>query len=458
MAIERQTATNGERPTDWGAYLAAVDLTHQLIDSGPPRTTNRDAAEERARYRMNRLQQLLAALGNSHRDVPLVHIAGTSGKGSTASAIAAGLSAAGYRTGLHTSPYLQSATENLRLDDQFIGGLDFGALVREVHGIASDHPAFARQPVSYGELWMAMTLHWFAQMRADVAVIETGAGGRFDLSNVIDPVLSVITTIGLDHTETLGPTIADIAWHKAGIIKSGAPIVTGVTDATALEVIVRQAKEAGSRLVFPDTRDRRDYAPNLPASPFQSTNAALAAAALHELGRNGFVIPETAIIDGVADARLPGRFESMQLAPHVLLDGAHNPQKMRAFAETLKTYRLPDGARRTVVFGSLEAKAHDEMLHTIAPLANTLVLTRPQVYGKTGADPAALAACLRESDFHGAMKVIVDPLEAVEAALGASQPHDQVVVTGSMYLVGNARERWFSTRAIVEQRTAWPTS
>lgn len=442
--------------SDWDAYIGAIELTHRLIDAGPVRTTDRQSAETRSLHRMHRLRSLLTVLGNPHQRVPLIHVAGTSGKGSTAAAIAAGLSAAGYRTGLHTSPYLQAATENLRLDDELIGGRAFADAVSEVYEASATDAAFSDQPVSYGELWMAVTLSWFASVKADVAVVETGVGGRFDLSNVITPILSVVTTIGLDHTDTLGPTLADIAWHKAGVIKQGVPVVTGVREAESLEVIVREAKAAGSRLVFPDWHERRDYAPNLPGNLFQSANAAVAAASLHELTQLGFIIPESAIVDGVADAWLPGRFESVQKAPHVLLDGAHNPQKMEAFAATLGKYRLPDGSSRTIIFGALESKVRGEMLGLLLPVADRFVLTRPDVYGKPGADPADLAAELRRIGFAGEVVAIENPEDAIEFAIATAQPSDDIVVTGSLYLVGNIRERWYSTREIVLARSPWP--
>jgi len=442
--------------SDWHHYLAAIELTHRLIDAGPVRTPNRAAAAERARLRMDRLRRLLGELGNPHQAIPLVHVAGTSGKGSTAAAIAAGLSAAGYRTGLHTSPYLQSATENLRLDDALISGREFARAINEAYRAAESSTAFAEQPVSYGELWMASTLHWFATAGADVAVIETGAGGRFDLSNVIDPVLSVITTIGLDHTETLGPTLADIAWHKAGIIKPGIPVVTGVRDAESLDVIIQEARQTGSRLILPDWRDQREYTPDLPGSLYQSANAAVAAASLHELNRLGLTVPETAIVDGVADARLPGRFETVQPSPHVLLDGAHNPQKMAAFATALAKFRLPDGGRRTILFGALDAKSHGEMLHALVPIASRFVLTAPEVYGKQGADANVLAAELHSMGFGGDVVVAGAADEVIDLALQKAETGDEIVVTGSMYLIGNVRERWYATRAIVEQQTPWP--
>ena len=444
---------------DWRAYLDATELTHRLIDAGPNRSPHRKAAEERARYRMDRLRTLLVALGNPQESVPLVHIAGTSGKGSTATAIAAGLSCAGYRTGLHTSPYLQSATENLHLDGRLISGREFGRIVTSVHEVSRSTPVFSAHPVSYGELWMAMTLYWFAVAGADVAVVETGAGGRFDLSNVIHPVLSVITTIGLDHTETLGPTLEDIAWHKAGIIKPQVPVVTGVREHEALAVIVREAKRAGSRLVMPDWHDQHRIGADVPEPITPNANLALAAASLKELNRLGLGIPDGAIDAGLAGARLPGRFEIVAQSPRVILDGALNPQKTASLASILTQRQLPaGGGRRTVIFGSLEAKSHGEMLGSLMPVTDRFVLTRLDVYGQSGANPQALKDELASAGFGGPVIIVPQPNEALAAALQNAEPGDEIIVTGSMYLLGNVRERWYPTRSIVEQQTPWPIS
>ncbi len=447
---------------DFERYVKTVERTHTLIDLDTDRSSGREAARERAIHRMGRLTSLLEALGQPHRTVPIVHVAGTSGKGSTATAIAAGLTAAGYRTALHTSPYLQSATEKLQLDGRLIAAGEFAQLVDATIAASEDVPAFKSTPISYGELWMAMVLRWFADVSADVAVLETGAGGRFDLSNVVSPVISVITTIGLDHLETLGPTIADVAWHKAGIIKQGVPVVTGVRDPEALEVIVREAAAMGSRLVFPDWHDRLAGAEGddlgIAIAPFQRANQALAAATLRQMGMIGFTIDQEASERGVAGMQLPGRAEVMQDEPLVLLDGAHNPQKMASLATTLRSWLpLDEGRERTIVLGALKSKNAQEMFAHIAPLATRMILTTPDIYGKPGADPSSLAGDAERAGFSGSVDVISDVAGAVDAAISGSGPDDQVVVTGSMYVAGNARERWFPTREIVEQRTPWPT-
>ncbi|MGE3797228.1 MAG: folylpolyglutamate synthase/dihydrofolate synthase family protein, partial [Thermomicrobiales bacterium] len=295
----------------WHAYLRALEITHTLVEPESSLPATPDGYAARARLRLARLKMLLGALGNPHHQTPLIHVAGTSGKGSTSAAIAGGLHRSGYRTGLHTSPYLQSATEKLQIDGTLISGSDFAERIDEILQTAAGVPEFVSQPPSYGEVWMALALYWFSHERVDVAVIETGAGGRFDLSNVITPVMSVITSVGIDHTETLGSTIREIAWHKAGIIKRGVPVVTAVRDQEALDAIVHEATLTGSQVIFP---------PNLSASlpggahsksvpPFQQSNLALAATTLRAMRDAGFETSEEAIEIGLTTLRLPGRFE-----------------------------------------------------------------------------------------------------------------------------------------------------
>jgi dihydrofolate synthase/folylpolyglutamate synthase len=437
-------------------YHAALARTHALIDLQHQRSPSRAAMRERATARMIRLRQLLAALGDPHQTVPIVHIAGTSGKGSTATAIASIIAETGYRTGLHTSPYLQAATEKLQIDRELIDARDFAGLVDDMLHRAERLPAFAASPITYGELWVAMTLAWLSRERVDALVLETGAGGRFDLTNVVTPVISVITSIGLDHTETLGPTIADIAWHKAGIIKPGVPVVTAVRDAEALEVITREAELRQSRIVFPTPES--DRVEGFRAfTDFQQANLALAAATSRELRQLGFAIAEEQIARGLAGARIPGRIETVQHEPLVLIDGAHNPQKVASLAEALPALAPPgQGGTRTLLFGSLDVKNHAEMLALLLPHAGRLILTAPRVYGKTSSDPAALAQEVAATGYRGDVWVIPEPERAIDTALASSSPEDAVVVAGSMYLAGNVRERWFRTDDVVLQRTPWP--
>jgi dihydrofolate synthase / folylpolyglutamate synthase len=461
-------------------YRQAVARTDALIEA-PQTPVGKSPTEIRARaeHRLDRLRRFLGLLDDPHRAYPIVHVGGTSGKGSTAAAIAAILSAAGYRTGLHTSPYLQAATEKLQVDDRLIGPDAFAGLVDEILTAAERFAAAGNERLTYGEVWVALLALHFARERVDVAVIEVGAGGRFDLTNVVFPAVSVVTSVGLDHTVTLGPTIPEIAWHKAGIIKPGAPAVTAVTDPEALPPLVQEADRVGTtleRVVPGETfevletgpngtrwRERRSGAPTLPAPPgrYQAANAATAVAAVRRLAERGFVVSEEAIVQGLTRVRLPGRFEAMPARPgepRVVLDGAHNPQKIGALAADLDRL-LPrsGGARRVLVIGAVEAKAHAQMVGLLLPHLEAIVATSPRVLGKPGLPAAALVETVRAGGFTGPLLGEPEPLVAVERALRlANGPDDVVLVTGSLYVVGHVRERWYPEPAIVLGRTPWP--
>lgn len=439
-----------------GDYASALARTNGLIDPQHARIGDREDIQTRALRRQGRVRALLASLGDPQGAYPIVHVAGTSGKGSTATAIAWILTTAGYRTGLHTSPYLQAATEKIQIDNVLIDAAEFSGLVESTLDAASALPAFEDVPITYGEAWVAMTLHWFARQRVDVAVLETGAGGRFDLTNVVNPVASVITSIGFDHTETLGSTISDIAWHKAGIIKPGIPVITAVEGIEALEVITAEAASQGARLI-------RVPGPTATATEastgiaFHQSNMALAAAAVAELTSSGFRATESEIRGGIDHMRIPARIERMQDQPVVLLDGAHNPQKMEALASNLRDLApVGPGGMRTAIFGALDSKNHQDMLKALIPVIDRFVLTTPRVFGKRGFEPFDLAGQIQALGFQGDVRVVADPLAAMGTAVDLAGPEDAIVATGSMYLVGNIREHWYSTRDIVLQRTPWP--
>ena len=395
---------------------------------------------QRAEHRIERLREMLPVLGDPLSATPIVHVAGTSGKGSTATAIASILTSAGYRTGLHTSPYLQVATEKLQIDRELIGGNVFARLVEQTLDTLK---AAGFQP-SYGQLWIAMALAWFEQEMVDVAVIEVGAGGRFDLSNVVHPLVSVITEIGFDHTDTLGRTIEEIAWHKAGIIKPATPVVAAVSDRTALKVIAGEASTQGADLhrIIPTAGD------------FRRTNHATARLAVELLGLD---VEPADIAEGLAHSRLPGRTEAMQVLPTVILDGAHNPQKTASLASWFA--REYPRARPVVVAGFLESKNARAMLSALARLASTLVLTEPRIENKSPIHATHLAELSRELAYEGPVQVEPDPLAAVACAIERANDAGQpVLVTGSLYLIGNVRGHWYPDDAVLLQRSPWPRS
>lgn len=467
MKIDRQG--RGSMSSALEQYRRAERYVNSLI-MGPPTPPPGSPPEEiraRAIARLDRLRAFLGFLGDPQREYRTIHIAGTSGKGSTSTFAASILSAAGFRTGTHVSPYLQVATEKLQINGQIVSAARYATLVDAMRERVEAWVAAGHERPNYGEFWVAMTFRYFAEERVDVAVIEVGAGGRFDVTNVIEPDVAAITSIGYDHTVTLGSTLPEIAWHKAGIIKPGSIAITAVSEPEALPVIEAEARERGVELrrvrygeayrgvesnergtSFIDTASGRRYHVQLPGS-FQAANAATALA----IGRafDAERVTDDAIAAGLDGARFPGRMETVEHEPLVLLDGAHNPEKVASLSRNLDA--LYPHRRKILVFGALESKSYTEMLASLAPRMSVLIATTPQVFAKpstTAADIAALAPS-------GLTTVAVDdPLAAIERAIDLAGPDDLVIVTGSLYLVGNVRERWYPTEAILEQGTCWP--
>lgn len=417
-------------------YHAALERCDQL--GGEPLDPNLTTYRQRAEFRLGRMQQMVTALGDPLAATPIVHVAGTSGKGSTATAIASILTAAGYRTGLHTSPYLQTATEKLQIDHELIAGDDFAALV----DTTLDRLEGAGFQPSYGQLWMAMVLAWFEQKAVDVVVIEAGAGGRFDLTNVVHPMVSVITEIGYDHMDALGSTIEEIAWHKAGIIEPATPVVTAVTDPSALRVIEEVAGDLGADL----------YRVTPTAGDFQRTNEATARLAVDRLE---FDIDVDDVADGLAHDRVPGRVEIVQRDPPVILDGAHNPQKIAALASWYRQH-YPD-TQPIVVAGFLDSKDLRGMLQLLAEIGSALILTEPQIENKPAASIDKLVAIAQDLGITMPLHSEPDPETAVAVGLDlARRTNAPLLVTGSLYLIGNVRGRWYPDDAVLLQQTPWP--
>jgi dihydrofolate synthase / folylpolyglutamate synthase len=405
---------------------------------------------------------MLGALDDPQRNYPVVHVTGTSGKGSTTAAIAAILTAAGYRVGLRTSPYLQVSTEKLQIGPSLIDAGSFGETVTLVLDTAARlfSPGQASPPISYAEVWSVLGYWWFAQRNVDIAVVEVGAGGRFDATNVIDPIVSVITGVGLDHLVTLGPTIADIAWHKAGIIKPGTTAVVGDLPAEAHSIIAEEARSASVdvvRVCEPELSWSR-----IPpvARGFRKRNADMANAVATVLRQRGFAISEAAIGTGIESARLPGRLEHMPgtLEPAIWIDGAHNEDKIAALTAEA-AHLFGGGPSPVIVFGMLSSKDPAPLLAKLGSAASNIVLTEPFVVGRESLTVEALAGAVIAAGHGGAIHVEPDPDAAVRFAEDVARREGApVLVTGSMYLAGQVRRRWFQDQDVVVQRTPWPTA
>ncbi|HEX2282697.1 MAG TPA: Mur ligase family protein [Thermomicrobiales bacterium] len=446
--------------SEFEAYERAAESLLALIRGERYASSSAASRRQRAVTKLERITALLRAAGDPQRRYPAIHVTGTSGKGSTAAAIAGILTAAGYRVGLRTSPYLQVATEKLQIGPALIDADSFAEITARVLAAAerllrSDR---AQLPFSYAEAWSAIGYWWFAERNVDIAVVEVGAGGRFDATNVIDPLVSVITSVGLDHLVTLGPNISDIAWHKAGIIKPGSTAVVGALPEEALSIITEEAKLASAGLIQAH-RLRGSGPDGRPlAQGFTGRNADVAAAVARVLVQRGFRISEAAIASGIRFARLPGRLERMPgtVEPTVWVDGAHNEDKITAL--TFEADRHFTGrAKPVIVVGMLSNKDPSRILASLGTAASGIITTVPSVFGRESVSADALAEAVAASGFAGAVRIEPDPDAAVRLAEDVARRDEaDVLVTGSMYLAGQVRRRWFPDRDIVLQRTPWP--
>jgi len=388
-----------------------------------------------AKLGLERIRAVLEALGKPERAYRIVHVAGTNGKGSTCAMIEAGLRAAGIRTGLFTSPHLIEPTERIQIDGIPVSPSDFERAFNIVHETAGKldldcHP-------TYFETVTAMAFWLFKEKRVDTAVIEVGLGGRLDSTNVVEPILTVITPIDFDHEAYLGHTIEAIASEKAGILKPGIPAVFApqrpeaakVLDARAAElhVPVTRAGEFEIRDLHIDARGSRFSGLVCPlAGEHQLDNAVTAALALHALG----ISP-----DGIKDARWPGRIEHVSPNPDIILDGAHNPAGARALARYLE--RFYGNRRIWLIYGAMRDKAIDEVAGILFPIAAELILTAPNT--SRALRPEALA----EFAGRGHIEPTVDA--AIEYARRHASDEDVIVITGSLFVVGEARRLFLNT-------------
>jgi len=388
-----------------------------------------------AKLGLERITSVLQALGNPERAYRVVHVAGTNGKGSTCAMIDAGLRAAHIRTGLFTSPHLIEPTERIQIDGIPVSPADFERAFSVVHEAAEKldldcHP-------TYFETVTAMAFWLFREKKVEAAVIEVGLGGRLDSTNVVRPVLTVITPIDFDHEAYLGHTIEAIASEKAGILKPGIPAVFARQRPEAAKVLEARAAELHVPVTRFENFDIRDLVIDARGSRFsgivcplagehQVDNAVTAALALRALGVS---------TDGIAETRWPGRIEHVSPNPDIILDGAHNPAGARALAKYLE--RFYGNRRIWMIYAAMRDKAIDEVAGILFPLASELVLTAPDT--PRALRPEAMA------EFAG--RGHVEP--TVEAAIAYARSHaageDVIVITGSLFLVGEARGLFLAT-------------
>jgi len=400
---------------------------------------------------LDRPNQLLAAVGNPHRSYPVIHITGTKGKGSVGAYCLAALQAAGLRVGLYSSPHLQEFRERFRVNDSMIGEDELAALLAVLKPAADAIPG-----LTWFELTTALGFLYFQRQGVDVLVAEVGLGGRLDATNVVTPLVSVITSLSYDHTHLLGNTLAEIATEKAGIIKPGVPVVSAPQADEAAAVLEAVAAERGSPLivigryweVVPGHSTRqgqrflagpagqlREYWTPL-AGRHQAINGAVALAALTVVRERGLPLPPALVDGGKLQANWPGRFEIVGDAPVVVLDAAHNGASAECLRDTVLEL-FPDRAARVLVFGASADKDVAGMFRALLPVVDHLVLTHAD--HPRALDVESLAAEARAVGFNGQVEQIPAVAGALEQARLLAGPAGVVVLTGSLFVVGEAR-------------------
>ena len=403
-------------------------------------------------FGLERVKFLLKQLGNPHETLAVIHVGGTNGKGSVCKYISSILLRAGYSVGVYLSPHLERFSERIIVNDQEISADELTMFVSQIKPFVEEMRKQNNTPTFF-EIVTVLAFMYFQNHSVDYAVVEVGLGGRLDATNVVNPVLSVITNVSLEHTDILGKEITSIASEKAGIIKEHVPVVTAATQ-DALNVIKTRAAEKHASLVCVDQTmwsrmffkglsqgftihgSFKDY--NVKTSllgQHQGENIALAIATIERLQMTGVFIADHDIIDGIAAASHPGRMELISKEPLVLLDGAHNPGGMRMLAETIK--QDFSSHRLILVLGVLKDKDIKSMIATIVPLARVVILT------KSG-NPRAAEPSMLQPIVESVMEkttVFVEPVikDALRRAKSVADPHDLICVSGSLFTVGEAR-------------------
>jgi len=406
-------------------------------------------------FGLENISRLLHALGNPHLDLKVIHVGGTNGKGSVSAMMAAVLREGGYRVGLYTSPHLVSFTERIQINGVEIGWEEVVRLTDLLRRRVAEEgipPHF-----TFFDFTTALALYYFVQQEVDVAILEVGLGGRLDSTNIVNPLLTVITNVDRDHCQILGEGIEDIAREKAGIVKQGVPLISGAVQPEVIRILEAACQEKGA-LVRLAGRDftgekittgvfeflgRRWHVADIrlgAAGSYQVANAAVALGALEALAEQGYRVGEDSIYKGLAAVRWPGRLELVQESPQILLDGAHNP----AAAKALKTCLQEEFDYRHIymVMGIMKDKELAVIVTELAPLADVLIATRP--HNPRAASPQEIAEIAQ--NYCPEVMVIEDVREGVEYLQEMAQENDLIVVTGSLFTVGEARDHLVSGR------------
>lgn len=438
-------------------YERAIRYLNSLADYERLRIVRYDPVN----FNLDRMRSLMKKLGNPQDTFRSVHIAGTKGKGSTCAMVASMLQACGYKVGVYTSPHLIDIRERITIDGEMISEADFARLVRHIQPVASK----LKPPATYFDVLTAVAFKYFAEQKVDIAVIETGLGGRLDSTNVIKPEVTAICSISKDHMAQLGNSLSSIAREKAGIFKPGVPAVSVQQTPEVEGVLKRVAEEVGaplditgktiefsyrfesSRLMGPHNR----ICLTTPNSKFehlavplmgehQAINCGLALSIIDRLKTRGLAINDNQVMEGLAKTTIPGRMELINAMPRVLVDCAHNAASLDAMMRSIGQHIPYDSM--VVIFGCCSDKDVPGMLERITAGADKVIFTK--VNNIRSADPAELAATYTE--LYGKMAQVAPTLEdALSIANRAVTKEDLICITGSFYLVGEAK-KYFAAR------------
>jgi dihydrofolate synthase/folylpolyglutamate synthase len=395
---------------------------------------------------LSTIKRILAGLGDPQDTFACIHVAGTNGKGSVASSLASILYRSGYKTGLYTSPHLVRFNERIQVNNRPISN---EKVVASYSAIKEAH--FGKRNPTFFEFTTAMALFEFAAQKVDWAVIETGMGGRLDATNIVNPALSIITNISLEHREYLGNTLTQIAAEKAGIIKKRTPLVTGIRQKKAFAEVKRIAAEKKAPLfrLSTDFKVRRNQKQTfsyygirnvwhnlqtaLPGS-YQVDNAALVLAACELIGKNNAALTLNNIQEGLSKNLWPGRLEIVSDNPFIILDGAHNLAAARNLAKFMSTNLA--GRVTTLVVGILDDKPYKAMLKSLLTPVNRVILTRAKI--NRALDPRKLYEAAK--NLKPDVAIIPDVARAIKNAVETTPRHGAICIAGSLYVVGEAKE------------------
>ena len=435
------------------SYEEALDFIHGLNRFG-------------TKLGLHNITKLLELLGNPHENIKIIHVAGTNGKGSTCAMIASILRSAGFKVGLYISPYLEVFNERMQVNGENISNEDLARLTEKVR----EKVFYMREnglgsPTEF-EVVTAIGFSYFKEQAVDFLVLEVGMGGRLDATNVVTPLVSVITPISMDHQQYLGSTLRDISREKCGIIKQGVPVVTAPQEDEAMAVIEDTCRERNCSLTkvinssvsrSPDTISYRFVNGGIKGMTFdlytpktdypglqiglmgrhQLDNAATAVAAVEPLGNSGVNLSREAIYKGLKGARWPGRLEIMKEKPTVLIDGAHNIAGIKTLKAVLEEYFYD--RKKILVVGILEDKDYTEMLEELIPVADTVICTAPD--NPRALSAARLAEAVSNIFQKSQIKVYAQEKieDALELASSLADDEDMVVFAGSLYMIGHVR-------------------